>query len=75
MAPRNETAASIWPHLAADRPAPRETPRQTSPLAAALYPNLVPPKPKPSTPSFTRSAQGRITFGYEVVPGLRRKGR
>jgi hypothetical protein len=27
----------------------------------------------PTKPSFTRSPQGRLTFGYEVVPGLRRK--
>jgi hypothetical protein len=51
MAPRNETAAAIWPHLAADRPAPREQPRQTSPLAAAMYPGLAAKsRPLPSNP-------------------------
>jgi hypothetical protein len=44
MTRRNEQAAAIWPHLAADRPAPRETPRQTSPLAQAMYPSLAPPR-------------------------------
>jgi hypothetical protein len=29
---------------------PRETPRQTSPAAARLYPNLVPSKSPPSNP-------------------------
>jgi hypothetical protein len=50
MTRRNEQAGAIWPHLAGDRPAPRETPRQTSPLAQAMYPKHVPPKPTPSNP-------------------------
>jgi hypothetical protein len=70
MTQRSEMGAALYPHLVADRPALRETPRQTSRHAAALYPGLA-PKPQPA--SFTRSPQGRITFGYEVVPGLRRK--
>jgi hypothetical protein len=40
-------ADQIWPHLAADRPAAAAQPRQPSPLASAMYPGLVPPKPKP----------------------------
>jgi hypothetical protein len=47
MMRRNEQAAAIWPHLAGDRPAPRETSRQTSQLAASMYPKLAPPKPQP----------------------------
>jgi hypothetical protein len=44
--PRSDIAASIWPHLAADRSAPSEQPRSTaSPLATSMYPKLVPPKP------------------------------
>jgi hypothetical protein len=72
MTTRSEQANALWPHLAGDRPAPRETPRSTSPLASAMYPKLasLAPKPQPSI-----SPEGRITFGYEVVPGLRRKGR
>jgi hypothetical protein len=70
MATRNEMAASIWPHLPADRPAPRATPRPRDPLAAAMYPKLA-----SLAPPTTMSSQGRLTFGYEVVPGLRRKGR
>ena len=50
MTRRNDQAAAIWPHLAGDRPVPREQPRQTSPLAASMYPSLAPPKPQPSNP-------------------------
>jgi hypothetical protein len=45
--PDNRTiAASIWPHLAADRPAPSPS-QQSRPsgLAASMWPSLVPPKP------------------------------
>jgi hypothetical protein len=45
MTQRSETAAAIWPNLATDRPAPQAQPQRPGPLAAALYPNLV-PKPK-----------------------------
>jgi hypothetical protein len=47
MPTRNEVASQIWPHLAADRPAPRAQPQPTSPLAAALYPTLATPAPDP----------------------------
>jgi hypothetical protein len=47
MTQRNEMAAVIWPHLARHRPAPRETPGSTSPLAAAMYPNHAPKPPQP----------------------------
>jgi hypothetical protein len=50
MSQRNELAAALYPHLAADRPAPREMPHQTNPLAARLYPGLVPKPPPPSNP-------------------------
>jgi hypothetical protein len=47
MTQRNDMAASIWPHLAKDRPAPSAQPRDRNLLAEALYPNLVPKKPPP----------------------------
>jgi hypothetical protein len=43
---RSDLAGQIWPHLAADRPAPREMPRERDPAAAKIYPNLVPKVPK-----------------------------
>jgi hypothetical protein len=41
MPNRDETVASqIWPHLAADRPAPSTQPQRPNALAAAMYPSL-----------------------------------
>jgi hypothetical protein len=43
--PRPSAAEAMYPHLT-DRPAPSPSQqRNASPLAAALYPGLVPPKP------------------------------
>jgi hypothetical protein len=47
MTQRSDLAGQIWPHLQADRPTPREQPRQRNPQAERLYPALAPPKPKP----------------------------
>jgi hypothetical protein len=45
MTQRDQIAASIWPHLAGDRPAPSEQPRAASALAASMWPSLAPKKP------------------------------
>jgi hypothetical protein len=49
MSRRSDDAQRIWPHLA-DRPAPREQPRQRNLQAERMYPGLVPRKPKLSNP-------------------------
>jgi hypothetical protein len=38
---------ALYPNLpsAGDRPTPSEQPRTTSPLAASMWPSLLPPKP------------------------------
>jgi hypothetical protein len=50
MTQRSEMGAALYPHLVADRPALRETPRQRNPSAERIYPNLAPPKPQPFNP-------------------------
>jgi hypothetical protein len=48
MSDNRTIAASIWPRLAADRPAPSPSPQQRpSSLAASMWPSLVVAAPKP----------------------------
>jgi hypothetical protein len=68
-------AAALYPHLKRQVPEPRQQQRTGTSLAVSMFPNLpssAPPKPQPSV---ILPPLGRITFGYEVVPGLRRKER
>jgi hypothetical protein len=75
MTQRSDTAASIWPHLAADRPAPRAQPRQPSPLAAALYPALVPKLPTPSNPQRDILLRNLRALNARIDARLKREGR
>jgi hypothetical protein len=50
MTKRNQMAADIWPHLAADRPAPREQRREPSELAKLMFPAHVPKRPPAPNP-------------------------
>jgi hypothetical protein len=70
MKQHNPSAAgALYPHLKSQLPQPRGG-QPPGTIAQALFPKLASLAPPPP-----QSPQGRLTFGYEVVPGLRRKGR
>jgi hypothetical protein len=75
MAERNQMAADIWPHLAADRPAPRQQPHERNLWAERMYPNLT-LKHEPNTAyDYEAYSYENILLRHLEGMGLRRKGR
>lgn len=68
-------AGRIWPHLQTGDEPPKQQQRASSPLAAALYPSLVPqPKPPPN-PARESLLRGLRELNATIDARLQREGR